>query len=96
MQKMTCTSKRTHTTIQDLAKLLRLLVSGTTLTQKDMAATLKVSSATITRMLHSARTEYKMVILRPIGRGPYRIESWGLLDQRALLALNEKGFRKAK
>ena len=96
MPKTTRLPKGTHTTIQDLARLLRLLISGKTLTQKDMAATLKVSSATVTRMLHSARTEYKMVILRPIGRGPYRVESWGLLDQRALLALNEKGSRKAK
>ena len=90
------TPKGTHTTIADLAKLLRLLVSGTPRTQKGMAAVLGVSSATVTRMLHAARTEYKMIISRPIGRGPYRIESWGLLDQRALLSLNGKGSRKAK
>ena len=88
------THKGTHTTIQDMAKLLRLLISGKAPTQKDMAVTLGVSSATVTRMLHSARTEYKMVILRPIGRGPYRIESWGLLNQRALLALNAKSSRE--
>ena len=88
--------KGTHTTIEDLAKLLRLLVSGTPLTQKGMATALGVSSATVTRMLYAARTEYRMVIVRPIGRGPYRIESWGLLDQRALLSLTAKGSRKAK
>jgi hypothetical protein len=89
-------TKGPHTTVHDLAKLLGLLVSEATLAQKDMAVALKLSPATITRLLHTARTEYKMVITRPVGRGPYQIESWGLLDQHAILAFTAKATRKAK
>lgn len=97
MQKKTQT-KKAHTTITDLARLLTLLQDrNSPLTQKDMAVKLSLSPATVTRLLQEARQQYRMVILRPLGRGqPYRIESWGLLNQTAILNLNGKDFRKVK
>lgn len=90
------TTKRSHTTIQDLTKLLVLIVIDPLINQKEMAKSLNYSIATITRLLHTARNDYEMIILRPLGRGPYQIKSWGLLNQQAVLKLTEKENRKEK
>jgi DNA-binding transcriptional regulator LsrR (DeoR family) len=80
-------TKKTHTTINDLLAVLRLLAeSEKPLSQREIAKRLKLSTASITRLLATARKEYRMVIVRPQVPGDrYKIESWGLLNPFEIL-----------
>jgi DNA-binding transcriptional regulator LsrR (DeoR family) len=80
-------AKITHTTFDDMVRLLRLLATTTQpLSQRELALRLNLSKATITRLLRQARQEYQMVIDPPCPATPYYvIVNWGYLDPASVL-----------